>query len=136
MINIEHIKVFFPEELTQYFDIINIEVLGNVSLKEEFMVVYFQEKNQLPLGYSQEDYETKDFVESKLIQDFPIRGRAVYLMIKIRRWRNKQTGQIIKRPYHFASDSGKFTQELSDFLKEASGYATRYHQDRSELLRD
>jgi len=52
MLYIEHIKVFFPKELTQYFDIINIEILGNIALKVEFMVVYFQGKNQLPSGYT------------------------------------------------------------------------------------
>ncbi len=95
------------------FNIINIEIYGNIALKEEFMVVYFQKRNLLPSEYSQADYETKDFVESKLIQDFPIRGRAVYLKIKIPRWRYKQTEQIIKSQYQFASDSGKFTQELA-----------------------
>ena len=50
----------------------------SVSLKEEFMEVYFQEKNQMQLRYSHEDYETKGFLESKLILDFPIRGRVVF----------------------------------------------------------
>lgn len=29
----------------------------------------------------------------------------------------------------------KFTIELSDFLKDASGYKARYHEQYSELLR-
>lgn len=61
-------------------------------------------------------------MESKLIQDFPLRGRAVYLRIKKRRWRHKQTGQIIKRNFSFMADGSKFTQELSDFLKDTGQY--------------
>jgi hypothetical protein len=56
-------------------------------------------------------------MESKLIQDFPIRGKGVYLRIKVRRWRHKETHKIIKRNFSFIADGSKFTQELSDFLK-------------------
>ena len=75
-------------------------------------------------------------MESKLIQDFPLRGRAVYLRIKRRRWRQKETGAVIKRDFSFMADGSKFTQELSDFLKDTSEYATRYHEKHSQLLRD
>src|SRR5665213_304187 len=89
----------------------------------------------VPDPYSSLSYESKGFTESKLIQDFPLRGKAVYLRIKTRRWRHKQTKVIIKRDFSFIADGSKFTQDLSDFLKEASGYATRYHEQHSELLR-
>jgi len=75
----------FPEELTEYFDITGFETLCNIELKTEYLVVSFEEKNEIPQGYSSEDYESKGFVESKLIQDFPLRGKAVYLRIKKRR---------------------------------------------------
>jgi len=81
-------------------------------------VIEFEEKNELPSGYSRLDYESKGFMEPKLIQDFPIRGKAVYLNIKKRRWRHKETGAIIKRDFTFIADGSKFTQELSDFLKD------------------
>jgi len=100
------------------------------------LIISFEEKNDLPSGYSRLDYESKGFMESKLIQDFPLRGRAVYLRVKKRRWRHKLTGAIIKRDFSFMADGSKFTQELSDFLKDASQYATRYHEKHSQLLRD
>lgn len=75
-------------------------------------------------------------MKNKLIQDFPLRGRAVYLRLHVRRWPHKQSGEIIKRDFSVVADGSKFTQELSDFLKGASGYATRYHEKHSQLLRD
>jgi hypothetical protein len=93
-----------------------------VERKEEYWVIEFEEKNQVPDGYPAGDYESKGFMESKLIQDFPLRGRAVYLRVKKRRWRHKQTGEIIKRSFSFMADGSKFTQELSDFLKDAGQY--------------
>lgn len=126
----------FPSELTNYFSISYFEILCSLETKEEYWVIEFEEKNELPEGYSTKDYESKGFMESRLIQDFPLRGRAVYLRVRKRRWRHKDTGEIIRRDFSFMADGSKFTQELSDFLKEAGGYAARYHDKHSQLLRD
>ncbi len=126
----------FPSELTNYFSISYFEILCSLETREEYWVIEFEEKNELPEGYSTKDYESKGFMESRLIQDFPLRGRAVYLRVRKRRWRHKDTGETIKRDFSFMADGSKFTQELSDFLKEAGGYAARYHDKHSQLLRD
>jgi hypothetical protein len=126
----------FPEELSDYFEIIDYQILCSLSAKEEYWLIDFEEKNELPEGYSGEEYESKGFMQSSLIQDFPLRGRPVFLRIKKRRWRHKETGAVIRRDFSFIADGSKFTQELSDFLKEAGGYAGRYHEKHSQFLRD
>lgn len=128
------IEKIFPSELVDYFEITGYQELCSIQDRLEYIIVDFTERNELPNGYSFDEYETKDFMSSKLIQDFPIRGKGVYLRIKKRRWRHKQTSEIIKRDYSFMADGSKFTRELSDFLKDTSGYATRYHEQYSQLL--
>lgn len=118
-----------------YFTITSFSTLCSIEIKKEYWLIDFEEKNELPNGYSSLDYESKGFMESHLIQDFPLRGKGVYLRIKKRRWRHKQTKEIIKRDFSFIADGSKFTQELSDFLKGASGYKARYHEQYSQLLR-
>jgi len=118
-----------------YFFISNYELLCSVETKSEYWVIEFEENNELPKEYSSLEYESKGFMESKLIQDFPLRGKAVFLRVKKRRWRHKQTGAVIKRDFSFIADGSKFTKELSDFLKDAGGYASRYHEQHSQLLR-
>jgi transposase len=118
----------------EYFEMTNYQELCSVQDKLEYIVVDFVERNELPNGYSFDEYETKDFMSSKLIQDFPIRGKGVYLRITKRRWWHKQTGAILKRDYSFMAEGSKFTAELSDFLKDAGGYKARYHNQYSELL--
>lgn len=125
----------FPSELMEYFKISKFQTLCFIETRSEYWEIEFEEINELPMGYSSIEYESKGFLESKLIQDFPLRGRAVFLRVKKRRWRHKQSGDIIKRDFSFIADGSKFTQELSDFLKDASGYATRYHEQHSQLLR-
>jgi hypothetical protein len=118
----------------EFFEITTYQELCSIQDKLEYIIIDFTERNDLPNGYSFDDYETKDFMLSKLIQDFPIRGKGVYLRIRRRRWRHKQTGAIIKRDYSFMAEGSKFTSELSDFLKDTSGYATRYHEQYSQLF--
>ena len=132
----ELLQQFFPSELMDYFEITGYQILCSVELKQEYWLIDFEEKNDLPPGYSPKEYESKGFIGNKLIQDFPLRGKAVYLRIKKRGWRNKLTGKVIKRDFSFIADGSKFTKELSDFLKDASQYATRYHEKHSQLLRD
>jgi hypothetical protein len=112
----------------EYFTITSYQILCDIQKHREYYLIEFEENNNLPKGYSFADYETKDFTNSKLIQDFPLRGKPVFLSIKKRRWRHKETGITIKRDFTFIADSSKFTQDLSDFLKDASQYARRYHQ--------
>ena len=110
------------------------QMLCRIENKTEYWVIEFEEKNDLPNGYPAVEYESKGFMESKLIQDFPLRGKPVFFRIKKRRWRHKQTGAVIKRDFSFIADGSKFTKELSDFLKDAGGYANRYHEQYSQLL--
>jgi hypothetical protein len=114
----------FPEELTEYFEITGFTHLCFIQNKSEYYRIDFVEKNELPNGFSRDEYEAKDFMEPALIQDFPIRGRGVFLSIKKRRWRHKETRKTITRDFSFIADSSKFTSELSDFLKGTSEYAT------------
>lgn len=132
--DIKLLQQLFPEELTTYFRIAKFETLCSVELKSEYWLIDFEEKNELPNGLDANEYESKGFIGSKLIQDFPIRGKAVFLRVKKRRWRHKTTGAIIKRDFSFIADGSKFTKELSDFLKDAGGYAHRYHEQHSQLL--
>ena len=112
----------FPSELMDYFLITGFQTLCSVEDKTEYWLIDFEEKNELPLGYSASEYESKGFMEGVLIQDFPLRGKAVFFKIKKRRWRHKITKAIIKRDFSFIADGSKFTQELSDFLKGTGEY--------------
>jgi hypothetical protein len=71
---------------------------------------------KIPKEYMPNHYESKGFMESKFIQNFPLRDKAVFLKIKKRRWLHKQTGTILKRDFSFIADGSKITQKLSNFF--------------------
>lgn len=81
----------------------------------------------IPNGYDSALYESKGFYPLTVIQDFPIRGKAVYLAIKRRRWRHKvRKNEIIHNDYSIIADGSRLTQELSDFLKATGRDPRRY----------
>ena len=80
---------FLPEGLLSHFDIVDFKELGDFQTKKDCFFIYLDEKNILPKDYSINDFESKGFYERTIVQDFPIRGKAVYLGIRRRRWRNK-----------------------------------------------
>jgi len=59
----------------------------------------------------------KDSMKRALIQNFHIRGKAVYCCIRSRGWPNKSNKSIaVKSDYSFIEAISKLTIELSDFL--------------------
>ena len=124
----ELIGYFLPDGLLEYFTITNVEELGEVSTKRMVLQIELEEINTIPKVYDSTLYESKGFYPVTVIQDFPIRGKAVYLSIKRRRWRHKvQKNEIIHNDYSIIADGSRLTQELSDFLKATGRDPRRHH---------
>jgi hypothetical protein len=122
-------SLMLPENILKHFEATSVKELGDLCTKKMVLEIHLREKNELPRGYSRKEYESKGYYESKRIQDFPIRGKAVYLIISRRRWRLKQDKSIIiKSDYSFISEGSKLTSELSDFLKGTGRYPRRYNK--------
>ena len=111
------LRYVFPEELLRYFDIVESGIHTDKPTGEDYLEVVFEEKNTLPDNYSKEEYESKGFFD-KRVQDFPLRGKAVFLKVRRRRWRHKETGEELTRDCTFLAEGTKFTAELADFLKQ------------------
>ena len=122
----EFAKLVLPRKLLKYFMVKEIKELGDISTKKMIYEMHLEEKNEVPAGYSADDYESKGFLSSARVQDFPIRGKAVYLVIKRRRWRHKKTKKGISRDFRLVAEGSKLTNELSDFLKETGRDPRRY----------
>ena len=126
MLNSSFIEFFLPEGLLTHFEVTSILELGDISTKKMIFEIYLDEKNQLPKDLEIIEYESKGFLPGARIQDFPIRGKVVYLIIRRRRWRNKLTSKEISNTYFYVAEGSKLTKELSDFLKGTGRYPRRY----------
>jgi len=120
-------SLILPKEMLDHFRTIEVLELCVIRTNEHILEVHLEENNQLPSGYLFSEYESKGFYPSKRIQDFPVRGKALYLCIKRRVWRKKNNPKItIKSDYSFISEGSKLTKEISDFLKGTGRDPSRY----------
>ncbi|MEP1488835.1 MAG: transposase [Algibacter sp.] len=74
--------LLLPEVLVKYFDMIKYEI------KEEEIHFYFTESNTVPDEFKEDNLNSKGFFPQATVQDFPIRGKNVFLHITRRRWFN------------------------------------------------
>ncbi len=125
---LELLAEFLPDFILDYFDIIDYKKLGDIETKKMFFEIHLDEKNKIQNTASPEDFESKGFLPSSRIQDFPIRGKAVYLIIRKRRWRHKTTKKEISNDYSFVSKGAKLTEDISDFLKGTGRDPRRYNK--------
>jgi len=106
-----------------HFSITNLVELCEIKSRQSYFEIYLEENNEiLTEGINACLYQSKGLSEIT-IQDFPIRGKAVYLKIKSRRWRLKtDPGKIIRNDFNYIAEGSGFTQELSVFLKSTGIY--------------
>lgn len=124
-----YLSHYFPEGLLDHFTITGFIELGNILDKSMFYEIQLEENNTVLGGLDQILYESKGFTEV-VLQDFPIRGKAVFLRFKRRRWRLKRDKtKIVRNDFSFVAAGSGFTQELSDFLKESGRYTGRYDHE-------
>ena len=60
------LQYVFPAELFRYFSIVESGIKTDEPTGEEYLEAVFEEKNELPEGFSRDAYESKGFF-SKLV---------------------------------------------------------------------
>ena len=115
----ELLQYLLPKELIDNFKLLSLTDVAKTKAKPSHILVKLKEKNIYypPEGGSSRDYEAKGVSSEITIQDFPLRGKAVYINIQRRSWRHKKTKKIVRNQYNFKADGVKLSKELSDFLK-------------------
>ncbi len=113
---LELLKLFLPEILVEHFDLINSKT------EEETLHLFFEEQNKPPVEHTSKLLISKGFHDEITVQDFPLRGKKVFLHIKRRRWTEKQTNLIVQRDWNLVSKGTRMTEEFAAFLKEISRF--------------
>lgn len=107
-------RVIFPEVLMEYFE---ISGWHDDSVKIE---VWLDEKHYMERSdYKSGTVISHGFTDEKMIQDFPLRGKPVYLHVRRRRRYDKATGETFSYTYDDLTAEGtKPTPESVAFFKE------------------
>ena len=105
-------NLLLPEVLVEYFDMTKHEIKG------EEIHFYFTELNTVPEEFKDDNLHSKGFFAEATVQDFPIRGKNVFLHITRRRWLNESTGKVVTRDWQSVAKGTRITSDFATFLKE------------------
>jgi len=113
---IDLLKILLPELLITHFD------LTGHKTDRDILHLHFHEKPDVPKEFSSNLVIAHGFHKEITIQDFPVRGKKVFLHIKRRRWLHKQNKQVIQRDWNLVAQGTRMTVEFAAFLKVLGQY--------------
>ncbi len=109
-------KLLLPADISEFF------FISDVIQSKESLTIYLEENDAHPIEYLDDKLVSKGFFESITVQDFPLRGKSVFLNIRRRRWTNETTGDIVWRDWEVVAKGTRMTKEFAAFLKVISRY--------------
>jgi hypothetical protein len=112
----DFLSLLLPQGVLDYFTLLHFTQM------EKEICLYLDEKNIIPEEYSKDKLLSKGFFDEITVQDFPLRGKAVFLRIRRRRWLNLTTGQTVFRDWDMVAKGTRMTKEFASFLKVISRY--------------
>ena len=115
-LSLDLLKLLLPELLVSHFNLIDHQI------KEGDLHLFFEEKKDTPKEEARHVLIAHGFHKEISIQDFPLRGKNVFLHIKRRRWLDKASKQIIQRDLDLVSQGTRMTVEFAAFLKVLNNY--------------
>lgn len=107
----ELVKLLLPEEIFDYFEITNMVV------QDRSVSVFLDERDIKPASLSDQKLTSKGFHSESIIQDFPIRNKAVFLHVRRRRWLVESTNEVVSRDWDSVAEGTRYTRSFADFLK-------------------
>ena len=105
------IKLLLPQEVFDYFELVHIEV------GDKEVHVYMNELNIPPESSTKEKLTSKGFHPEAIMQDFPLRDKAMYLHVRRRRWLVEPGGKVISRNWDTVAKGTRLTKGFATFLK-------------------
>ena len=85
------LETIFPSVIVDNFDIVSIQHYP----KDEEIHIHLDERKTIPVEFSSRRVIFHGFTSAKKIQDYPIRGNAVYLHVRRRKWLDQDTNSLV-----------------------------------------
>ena len=106
----ELLDLILPGDVLAFFEVVK------VSTTSDQIDIYLDEKNIPPREYGGQGVLSKGFTGTTRIQDFPLRGRSVYLHVRRREWQ-LPSGEVVSNKFSLSADGMRYSREFASFLK-------------------
>ncbi|EFK56369.1 ISAon1 family transposase N-terminal region protein [Sphingobacterium spiritivorum] len=100
-----------PSKLLENFELIRIVE------KEKALFFYLEEYEKAPRGFEKDLLIPKGFLDSIIIQDFPIRGQKSFLCLKRRKWIIDGLDKMVYSKWDDFTTLVRVTNEFGEYMK-------------------
>ena len=107
-------QLFLPSEILSNFEVVRV--------KEESSLIRIYLDESVKADYkANPEIESKGFCEAVTIRDFPIRDKGVDLIVRRRKWYDKQNNRYFSDSYDLKAEGTRYSKEFAAFLKGVYG---------------
>ena len=110
------LRLILPGEIFEFFDVIKVDAY------EKEVHLFVDEKNVLPYGFNKGEYQSKGFYPEAIIQDYPLRDKAVFIHTRRRKWQNVLTSEILSNNFNLTEKGTRYSPGFASFLKGILGF--------------
>lgn len=107
-------QLILPSEILSDFEVARVE--------EESSLIRIYLDESVKTEYKENpDIESKGFCDAVTIRDFPIRNKGVDLIVRRRKWYDKQNNRYFSDSYDLKAEGTRYSKEFAAFLKGVYG---------------
>jgi hypothetical protein len=107
-------QLILPSEILTNFEVVRVE--------EEASLIRIYLDESVKAEYKENpEIESKGFCEAVTIRDFPIRDKGVDLIVRRRKWYDKQNNRYFSDSYELKAEGTRYSKEFAAFLKGVYG---------------
>jgi hypothetical protein len=110
------LELVLPKEILEYFTVTKL------TTQDKEVHLFLDERNEVPDQYKGEKLISKGFHPESVIQDFPLRNKALLLHVRRRKWEVESSKKIVSRTWNLSAEGTRYSNEFAAFLKGLLGY--------------
>ena len=109
----EALKLIIPEDILAFFELTQVK-----EHKERIELILTEKQELVPAILKGKQAVLNGYWNPMELQTFPLKGKACYLKLLRRKWKESGGVKSYGNSYHFDIEGTKATREFGAFLKE------------------
>ena len=107
-------QLILPTEILSNFEVVRVE--------EESSLIRIYLDESVRAEYKENpEIESKGFCDAVTVRDFPIRDKGVDLVVRRRKWCDRQNNRYFSDSYDLKAEGTRYSKEFAAFLKGVYG---------------
>lgn len=107
-------QLILPSEILSNFEVVRV-------VEEASLIRIYLDESVKAEYKENPEIESKGFCEAVTIRDFPIRDKGVDLIVRRRKWYDKQNNRYFSDSYELKAEGTRYSKEFAAFLKGVYG---------------